>query len=229
MNSTGGPERACLIVGAAKFDAHLDDMSRSSPVSDKGEPNNLLNARNDFAPLRDFGSRITYACLLGAIDKSAMRDLRTIKNARNLFGHSELGLGFQNQEIKGMLRKLKTPDLITELSLEELAFPTPDSAPRARFVWTAVLLIGCLMRRTRILKKRRFKAAPEFIPQLWPRPILIRSRRTRSGHRQQNLSRRWVDQRQLEFPGYRGCVTIQLLVRREVGWSQISRGQGFGS
>jgi hypothetical protein len=140
----------------------LEDLLRTYLVDDAAELNNLLKSENDFAPLRDFGSRITCAYLLGAIDVNAMHDLRVIKNVRNLFGHTEQGLNFQDDEIREKVSRLRIPDMITEAALRETGIPQPDPAPRARFVWTVVMLIGYLRSRGGILSPVRLNPAPEF-------------------------------------------------------------------
>ena len=159
---SGGSERACAVVGAAILDASLEELLRSYLVGDLAELNNLLKSDHDFAPLRDFGSRITCAYLLGAIDANVMHDLRKIKDARNLFSHSERGLSFGDNAIKKIILKLKTPDMMTSAAVKATGIPQPSPAPRARFVWTVVMLIGYLRERSRTLGAVRLKPAPEF-------------------------------------------------------------------
>lgn len=158
----GGSERACAVVGAAILDVSLEELLRAYLVDDDPELANLLHARNDFAPLRDFGSRITCAYLLGAIDRNARDDLRVVKDVRNRFSHSERGLSFRDGEISKKVAKLKIPDMINAASLESIGIPQPEPGPRARFLWTVMTLISYLATRTEILSGVRLNPAPEF-------------------------------------------------------------------
>ena len=156
----GDSDRACAIVGAAVLDANLENLLRSYLVEDTQELNNLLNAGNDFAPLRDFGARITLAYLIGAVDGVILHDLRVIKNVRNLFAHEHAILRFSSNPIIRKVRQLKVPDMITSAILRDAGIPSPGPAPKDRFVWTITTLLGELQNRRDALAKSRLKPAP---------------------------------------------------------------------
>jgi len=157
----GESQRACAIVGAAILDSQLEDLLRSYLVDDGEELNNLLQSSHDLAPLRDFGSRITAAYLLGAIDKIAMRDLRVIKEIRNRFGHRPTGLDFNDEQIRKKVESLRVPQLMTTAFERETGVPMPEAAPRSRFAWSVTMLIGHLDQRRKVLNKVRLNPAPE--------------------------------------------------------------------
>jgi DNA-binding MltR family transcriptional regulator len=96
-------DRGCALMAAAFLDSELDRLLRSLLVEDGQIINELLGQGK---PIGTFSSRIDLCFLLGLISPLSRRDFHLVRKIRNVFGHTHLPIGFDDQSIANRCREL---------------------------------------------------------------------------------------------------------------------------
>jgi len=95
------------ILGAAGLDYRLEEMIRLRLRRNDDATWDLVVGEN--GPLATFSQKITFAYSMGLISETAKNLLDTVRQIRNVFAHSKKVIGFDNDLIKGALRKVPEP------------------------------------------------------------------------------------------------------------------------
>lgn len=80
----GESDRAAVILGAAKIDAHLGELLKRHLLPNAGSQDDLLEGDS---PLATFSARIRICNRLGIIDPQFAKLLHTFRRLRNSFAH----------------------------------------------------------------------------------------------------------------------------------------------
>lgn len=109
------PDREVVITLCSIIDTLLADLISLRLINDKKELEEFIGLDGDGrAPLGSFGARIQAAYLLGLIEKVQLKNLRSLKDIRNLFSHNVL-VTFDDERVT---KKVKT--IVTNLQATEV-------------------------------------------------------------------------------------------------------------
>src|SRR5690606_13031617 len=96
-------DRGCSLMAAAFLDTELETLIRSFLVDHRRTADDLLGQSK---PIGTFSSRIDLSFMLGLISPLSRRDLHLVRKIRNIFGHTHLPIGFDDQDISNRCREL---------------------------------------------------------------------------------------------------------------------------
>ena len=97
-------DRTCAIVMGAMLDHSLERLLllHMKPLS-RDQHDRLFFG---FGPLGSFSAKIRIAAAFGIIGEKTVRDLETLNDIRNVFGHAAQGITFRNRAIRERLDKM---------------------------------------------------------------------------------------------------------------------------
>jgi hypothetical protein len=135
------PDFACVLITGSFLDQCLASLLRKFFVK-CSTADGLLSFKG---PLGTFASRVNLCYGLGLITKEMRQNLETIGEIRNLFGHSHLSLGFNDQDIKTLCGKLTFPKVHIAVGGDGTPYFTKITGARNRFSLIAFMLANRLL------------------------------------------------------------------------------------
>jgi mannitol operon repressor len=103
-------DRAAALLSAAYIDHLLAKLLETMVVVDgSGIRDNLFNGSS--APLATFSSRILVSFAFGLISEEEKIEINLIRKIRNKFAHQLMGLSFETEEIRSLVKNLKSGQL----------------------------------------------------------------------------------------------------------------------
>ena len=100
-------DRAAVIIAATILEDRLVVALKAFFVDHPKIADNLFMPSG---PLGSFSVKISLGFLMGIFDDDARRELKTIKDIRNLFAHKLTIRDFSSKKIKDLTNSLKIPD-----------------------------------------------------------------------------------------------------------------------
>jgi len=136
------PDMECVLIVGSFLDQCLASLLRRYFVKSE-TADNLLSFKK--GNLREFASRIKMCYCLGLITKGMLKNLETIGEIRNLFGHTHLSLDFANFDIEKLCNNLTYPKIHEIVGGDGNAPFAQVHGSRNRFATISFMLAGRLL------------------------------------------------------------------------------------